>query len=113
MSAASLRRCWLWLSLAAFAACLNPQPDEHPMAGSGADNEQSPGLTGSGSSAPEGPTFGDNLTDEAPMPTMNPSQPVPIGSGGAGAEADAGAPTAPDGGLPETDAGAGVGVAGD
>jgi hypothetical protein len=110
MNGASLRRCWLWLSLLAFAACLNPQPDDNPMAGSGAGKEAPAAVTGNGSSAPEGPMFGDDLVDQTPTTSQ---QPAASGSGGAGSEADAGAPTSPDGGTPESDAGGGVGVAGD
>jgi hypothetical protein len=100
MSVVSLqRRCALWLLLAAFAACLNPQPDDNPMAHPG-DAKPPAAVTGSGNgSAPESPLVAD---DESPTtPTTSPQQP-PAAAGSM--QADAGA-APPDGGTPEADAG--------
>ena len=109
MSAALLhRQCWRWLlPLAVFAACLNPQPDDNPMATSrrgGKDAAPAATMEGTGT-ANSGLLFvGDD--DQRPQPTE--SSP-PTGSDGASMEADAGAPAPSDAGVLEGDGG----VAGD
>jgi len=97
------RRCGLWLLLAAFAACLNPQPDDNPMARPRGGAKTPAAVTGSSNSGPESPLFDDGDPGSPPANAPAPPSQEASPAAGGGTAADAG--PAPDGGMPEDDAG--------
>ena len=108
MSSPADRRWWRGLLLAAIAACLNPQPDDNPLAVPSLGDDAAPETSAAsgGNSNEQVPLLSDADPSSAPpMPQAPPAPSAPAGI----LDADAGPPPAlsPDGGSDDrTDAGA-------